>query len=86
MDIINTQTKREGQIFSWNIIRNELNQYFGNKMKRRHCSLNTTSNLKKTLTITEIAIVLSLSIGPIYYVFTIFYIPNLFCLFRTPNA
>lgn len=33
MAIINAQTKWEGQIFSWNIIRNELNQYFGDRME-----------------------------------------------------
>jgi putative transposase len=31
--IINAQTKWDGQIFSWNTIRNELNQYFGDRMK-----------------------------------------------------
>jgi len=34
MAIINAQTKWEGQIFSWNIIRNELNQYFGDRMEQ----------------------------------------------------
>jgi len=33
MAIINEQTKWEGQIFSWNSIRNELNQYFGDRME-----------------------------------------------------
>lgn len=33
MAIINAQTKWNGQIFSWNIIRNELNQYFGDRME-----------------------------------------------------
>ena len=34
MAIINAQSKWEGQIFSWNIIRNELNQYFGDRMEQ----------------------------------------------------
>jgi transposase-like protein len=33
MAIINAQTKWEGQIFAWNSIRNELNQYFGDRME-----------------------------------------------------
>lgn len=32
--IINAQTKWSGQVFSWNIIRNELNQYFSHRMEQ----------------------------------------------------
>lgn len=32
--IVNAQTKWSGQVFSWNIIRNELNQYFSHRMEQ----------------------------------------------------